>query len=108
MAQALVRRLDDAQFKVKMSRDAAVTALRRVGDVPEPAAVGAWLRMIVRNGCRSLLRGPVAVRPMDRLPLPSVESGPERWPCGTSLRDQHRERRAGDDRGGPAGITRIR
>ncbi|MFJ9247245.1 RNA polymerase sigma factor [Streptomyces sp. NPDC101776] len=37
-------------------QDAALTALRRIGDVREPAAVGAWLRAIVRNAARMRLR----------------------------------------------------
>jgi RNA polymerase sigma-70 factor (ECF subfamily) len=37
-------------------QDAMVTALRRLHDVREPEAVGAWLRAIVRNGCRMQLR----------------------------------------------------
>lgn len=37
-------------------QDAALTALRRIGDVRDPAAVGAWLRAIVRNGSRMRLR----------------------------------------------------
>ncbi|MFG2478594.1 RNA polymerase sigma factor [Streptomyces fagopyri] len=60
-------------------QDAAVTALRRVGDVRDPAAVGAWLRMIVRNAGRSLLRGSVPSQPIDDLHLPSTDAGPERW-----------------------------
>ncbi|MEU1532939.1 RNA polymerase sigma factor [Streptomyces fagopyri] len=58
-------------------QDAAVTALRRVGDVRDPAAVGAWLRMIVRNAGRSLLRGSVPSQPIDGLRLPSTDAGPE-------------------------------
>ncbi|GAA0391804.1 sigma-70 family RNA polymerase sigma factor [Microbispora corallina] len=38
-------------------QDAALVALRRIGDVRDPAAVGAWLRMVVRNECRMRLRG---------------------------------------------------
>ncbi|MDQ1031916.1 RNA polymerase sigma factor (sigma-70 family) [Streptomyces umbrinus] len=34
----------------------ADTALRRIGDVWDPAAVGAWLRAIVRNASRTRLR----------------------------------------------------
>ncbi|MEV6419561.1 sigma-70 family RNA polymerase sigma factor [Streptomyces sp. NPDC051662] len=68
-------------------QDAAVTALRRVGDVRDPAAVGAWLRMIVRNAGRSLLRGSVSVQPIDDLHLPSTEAGPERWLEQHALRD---------------------
>lgn len=32
--------------------DAAPTALRRIGDVRDPAAVDAWLRTVVRNTAR--------------------------------------------------------
>jgi RNA polymerase sigma-70 factor (ECF subfamily) len=60
-------------------QDAAVTALRRVGDVRDPAAVGAWLRMIVRNASRSLVRDSVAFQPIDDLHVPSTDAGPERW-----------------------------
>ncbi|WP_042416509.1 RNA polymerase sigma factor [Streptacidiphilus anmyonensis] len=37
-------------------QDAALTALRRIGDVRDPAAVGPWLRAVVRNACRMRLR----------------------------------------------------
>ncbi|MEV6170876.1 sigma-70 family RNA polymerase sigma factor [Streptomyces sp. NPDC051954] len=37
-------------------QDAALTALRRIGDVREPAAVGAWLKAVVRNAARTRLR----------------------------------------------------
>ncbi|MEU2133213.1 sigma-70 family RNA polymerase sigma factor [Streptomyces sp. NPDC018352] len=37
-------------------QDAALVALRRIGDVREPAAVGAWLRAVVRNAARMRLR----------------------------------------------------
>lgn len=37
-------------------QDSALTALRHIGDVRDPAAVGAWLRAIVRNTCRMQLR----------------------------------------------------
>lgn len=43
----------DAQDAVQ---DAALTALRRIGDVRDPAAVGAWLRAVVRNASRMRLR----------------------------------------------------
>src|SRR5882724_305359 len=58
-------------------QDAALTALRRVGDVRDPEAVGAWLRMIVRNAGRSLLRGSVPFQPLDDLHLPATDAGPE-------------------------------
>ncbi|WP_405846028.1 RNA polymerase sigma factor [Streptomyces sp. NBC_01518] len=68
-------------------QDAALTALRRVGDVRDPEAVGAWLRMIVRNAARSLLRGGADFRPLDDLHVPVTESGPERWLEQHALRD---------------------
>ncbi|MFG2853438.1 RNA polymerase sigma factor [Streptomyces mirabilis] len=37
-------------------QDAALTALRRIGDVRDPAAVGPWLRAVVRNAARMRLR----------------------------------------------------
>ncbi|MBM0231380.1 sigma-70 family RNA polymerase sigma factor [Micromonospora sp. STR1_7] len=42
-------------------QDAMVVALRRIGEVRDPAAVGPWLRAIVRNNSRMALRGPRAV-----------------------------------------------
>ncbi|MGW2013566.1 RNA polymerase sigma factor [Streptomyces sp. NPDC001927] len=69
-------------------QDAALTALRRIGDVRDPGAVGPWLRMIVRNAARSLLRGAVtAPQPVDELPLPSPEDGPEQWLERSAVRD---------------------
>lgn len=68
-------------------QDAALTALRRVGDVRDPEAVGAWLRMIVRNHARSLLRASVDLRPLDDLHVPATLSGPERWLERHALRD---------------------
>lgn len=68
-------------------QDAAGTALRRVGDVRDPAAVGAWLRMIVRNANRSLLRSTVPVQPIDDLHLPAMDAGPERWLEQHAMRD---------------------
>ncbi|WP_406452211.1 sigma-70 family RNA polymerase sigma factor [Streptomyces sp. NBC_01622] len=68
-------------------QDAALTALRRVGDVRDPEAVGPWLRMIVRNTARSLLRGTVDHRPLDDHHVPATESGPERWLAHHTMRD---------------------
>ncbi|MDX2642256.1 sigma-70 family RNA polymerase sigma factor [Streptomyces sp. PA03-1a] len=68
-------------------QDAALTALRRVGDVRDPAAVGPWLRMIVRNNARSLLRGTAPTSPVDDLVLRAADSGPERWLESAALRD---------------------
>ncbi|MGW3248799.1 RNA polymerase sigma factor [Streptomyces sp. NPDC001070] len=70
-----------------VTQEAALTALRRVGDVRDPAAVGPWLRMIVRNAARSLLRGTVPTRPLDDLLLRSADTGPERWLEDSALRN---------------------
>ncbi|MFA7763496.1 RNA polymerase sigma factor [Streptomyces sp. NRRL S-448] len=52
-------------------QDAALTALRRIGDVRDPAAVGAWLRAVVRNACRMRLRAAGRETPgLDVLPDP--------------------------------------
>ncbi|WP_107101866.1 RNA polymerase sigma factor [Streptomyces silaceus] len=48
-------------------QDAALTALRRIGDVRNPAAVGAWLRAIVRNNARMHLRADREVPGIDGL-----------------------------------------
>lgn len=68
-------------------QDAALVALRRIGDVRDPAAVGPWLRMIVRNACRSLLRSTPLTEPADDLSLPSPDGLPEQWLERNALRD---------------------
>ncbi|MFJ9374866.1 RNA polymerase sigma factor [Streptomyces sp. NPDC101455] len=60
-------------------QDAALTALVRIGDVRDPEAVGAWLRTIVRNAGRLVLREAFVVRPVDELPQQSTHMGPEQW-----------------------------
>ncbi|GAA3883496.1 RNA polymerase sigma factor [Streptomyces sp. NPDC002387] len=68
-------------------QDAAVRALRNIRDVRDPAAVGAWLRMIVRNTCRSLLRDSVRSQPVEDLNMSVTDSGPDRWLEQNTLRD---------------------
>jgi len=60
-------------------QDTALIALRRIGDVRDPSAVGAWLRSIVRNTCRMRLRsGTDSVLPLYDAVLPlSGEMTPE-------------------------------
>lgn len=60
-------------------QDAALVALRRVGTVRDPSAVGPWLRMIVRNACRTRLRSAGDVLPvdLDELVMPSPDRTPE-------------------------------
>lgn len=68
-------------------QDAALTALRRVGDVRDPEAVGPWLRMIVRNHARSLLREPSISGRSTICMCPSrnpvLSGGWSGTPCGT-------------------------
>jgi RNA polymerase sigma factor (sigma-70 family) len=68
-------------------QDAAVTALRRIGDVREPAAVGAWLRMIVRNACRTRLRNTTYPLSVDEIALVSPDLTPEQALDHHALRD---------------------
>ncbi|MFF7215988.1 RNA polymerase sigma factor [Streptomyces sp. NPDC008238] len=42
-------------------QEAALIALRRIGDLRDPDAAGPWLRMVVRNVCRAQLRRKSAV-----------------------------------------------
>ncbi|MFJ6723764.1 RNA polymerase sigma factor [Streptomyces sp. NPDC091281] len=53
VALALLGHSQEAEDAVQ---DAALIALRRLGDVRDPDAVGPWLRMVVRNECRARLR----------------------------------------------------
>jgi len=69
-------------------QDAALTALSSIADVRDPQAVGAWLRMIVRNRCRAVLRGTRPVASIDALsPLPDPDAGPERLLERHAMRD---------------------
>jgi RNA polymerase sigma factor (sigma-70 family) len=74
-------------------QDAALTALRQIGSVREPAAIAFWLRTIVRNACLMQLRASrtartVPVGDFTQLELPSNEPTPE----------ETAERREADDR----------
>ncbi|MFJ5212403.1 RNA polymerase sigma factor [Streptomyces nigra] len=53
VAVALMGHCPDAEDAVQ---EAALIALRRIGDLRDPGSVGPWLRMIVRNVCRAELR----------------------------------------------------
>jgi RNA polymerase sigma factor (sigma-70 family) len=63
VALALLGHSPDAEDAVQ---EAALIALRRIGDVRDPDAIGPWLRMVVRNVCRAQLRKMSAV-PMAEL-----------------------------------------
>ncbi|MBT0772286.1 sigma-70 family RNA polymerase sigma factor [Kineosporia sp. J2-2] len=64
-AIAVLGYTDEADDAVQ---DALLTALRRLADLRDPAAVGPWLKALVRNNCRALLRA--------RRPLPVGEPEP--------------------------------
>jgi RNA polymerase sigma-70 factor (ECF subfamily) len=68
-------------------QDAALVALRRIVDVRDPRAVGPWLRMVVRNGCRALLRDARRTRPVAQVPLPPDGVTPEHLLESHALRD---------------------
>ncbi|MFJ1767144.1 RNA polymerase sigma factor [Amycolatopsis sp. NPDC088138] len=68
-------------------QDSALTALRRIGDVRDPAAVGAWLRAVVRNTCRMRFRrGSTDVLPGD-LVSPRADERPDAVLETHALRD---------------------
>lgn len=69
-------------------QDACIQALRRIGDLRDPAAVRAWLVAIVANACRARLRRPgveTSARPTDdtRTAFDTVDQALER----TAVRD---------------------
>jgi RNA polymerase sigma-70 factor (ECF subfamily) len=68
-------------------QEACLIALRRIGDVRDPAAVGAWLRMIVRNACRMRLRVPGELLLGDFPDLPAAIPTPEEVVDGHGMRD---------------------
>lgn len=58
VALAMLGHGPDAEDAVQ---EAALIALRRIGDLRDPDAAGPWLRMVVRNVCRAQLRRTSAV-----------------------------------------------
>ncbi|MFB7586114.1 RNA polymerase sigma factor [Streptomyces sp. NPDC056169] len=72
-------------------QEAALTALRRIGDVRDPAAVGAWLRAVVRNTCRMRVRATRESPGLDGLQLPHLRGDdvahPERIVEQHAMRD---------------------
>lgn len=53
VAAALLGYGPDAEDAVQK---ASIVALRRIGDIRDPGAVGPWLPTVVRNVCRAMLR----------------------------------------------------
>jgi RNA polymerase sigma factor (sigma-70 family) len=68
-------------------QDACLIALRRIGDVRDPSAVGSWLRTIVRNACRMRLRVPDELPLGDFPDIPAAVPTPEEVLDGHGLRD---------------------
>jgi len=65
-------------------QEAALVALVRLADLRDPTAAGAWLRMIVRNKCRMLLRDSPPTEP-----LPPSQSTREASPGPEALLEHH-------------------
>jgi RNA polymerase sigma factor (sigma-70 family) len=63
-------------------QDAMLIAVRRICEVRDPLAVGAWLRTVVRNNCRAVAR-----RPQRTVEMPAVVEGPEAALERSALRD---------------------
>jgi RNA polymerase sigma factor (sigma-70 family) len=84
VALAILGHGPDAEDAVQ---EAALVALRRIGDVRDPAAVGPWLRMIVRNACRMRLRARSREQLDAGLDLASSAPGPEQVLDDLALRD---------------------
>ncbi|WP_306212948.1 RNA polymerase sigma factor [Actinoplanes sp. RD1] len=73
VALSLLGRPADAEDAVQ---EAALIAVRRIGDLRDQAAAGPWLKAVTRNVCRAQLRRPVPV-PAELPPLPDTRPGPE-------------------------------
>jgi RNA polymerase sigma factor (sigma-70 family) len=81
VALAVLGHGPDAEDAVQ---DAMVVALGRIGEVRDPSSAGAWLRAIVRNNCRMILR---SRHPASGDPLTLTVPGPEEALEQTALRD---------------------
>ena len=73
VAIALLGYVDEADDVVQ---DAVLTALRRLPELRDPAAAGPWLRAVVRNNCRMLLRSRRAVPVAEPEPLLPADAAP--------------------------------
>ena len=85
VALALLGHGPDAEDAVQ---EAALIALRRIGEVRDPDAVGPWRRMVVRNACRAQLRRPRPV-PVAELPEPAALGWPADPPDPAEVLDRH-------------------
>ncbi|MEU7923903.1 sigma-70 family RNA polymerase sigma factor [Micromonospora sp. NPDC049107] len=86
VAMSLLGYGPDAEDAVQ---DAMVTALRRVGEIRDSAAVGPWLRTVVRNNARMTLRAPrpTPVADPEWFAHPATDPTPEESLDSGALRD---------------------
>lgn len=86
VAVSLLGYSPDAEDAVQ---EASLVALRRLGDLRDPNAVGPWLRAVVRNVCRMRLRAHAPVPVGDEFVelLPSAEPDPEQLLERSACRD---------------------
>lgn len=84
VALRVLGNVPDAQDVVQ---DAALIALRRLGDLRRPESAGAWLRAIVRNAALSRLRLRVPVSPLPELRESAEWADPEKIIERHALRD---------------------
>ncbi|MCU7727507.1 sigma-70 family RNA polymerase sigma factor [Actinoplanes sp. KI2] len=68
-------------------QDAMLVAVRRIGDLRDPAAAGPWLRAVTRNECRARLRRHREVGWGDLDALPARSASPEQTIEENALRD---------------------
>lgn len=85
VALAVLGHSPDAEDAVQ---EAALVALRRIGEVRDPGAFGPWLRMVVRNACRAQLRRVRAV-PVAELSGSAAMDWPEGPPDPAEVLDRH-------------------
>lgn len=77
MLAVAVSMLRDPAESEDAVQDASLTALARIGDLRDPAAVGPWLRMIVRNLCRKRLNATTAILAGDLPPSAERAADPQ-------------------------------
>lgn len=85
VAVALLGHGSDAEDAVQ---EAAIIALRRIGDVRDPEAIGPWLRKVVRNTCHATQRKSSAI-PVGALPDGPALFGVDGPPDPAELLDRH-------------------
>lgn len=72
-----MRLLGDRAAAEDAVQDTAIVALRRIGDLRDPAAIRPWLLTILRNACRMTWRGAVAPTPLDEMLVAADGPTPE-------------------------------